>query len=159
MTVTGTPITRGPLLLVFALGHQVSQLLSARFAEAPLTPDEFGIYSALNLVAPCTPTFLATTLGMRQTTLSNYLRRMEAAGHLRRRRNPADGRSTLIRLTASGVRVTEACFPAFVEAIEPLTERLGDRQASVLAAMEYLSDCLAGTLAELAVEPAAARPG
>lgn len=150
MTVTGNAIARGPLLLVYALSHQTSQLLAARFTDTPLTPDDFAVYSALNLVAPCTPTFLADTLGMRQTTLSNYLRRMQQRGHLRRRPNPKDGRSTLIRLTPSGVRVTEACFPAFRIAIMSVIDRLGDRQPAVLAAMEELSRCLADALSEAA---------
>jgi DNA-binding MarR family transcriptional regulator len=144
--------TRGPLLLIYALSHQSSQLLAARLGGCPLTPDDFAVYSALRLMAPCTPSDLANTLGMRASTLSNYLRRMQERGHLRRRRNPRDGRSTLIRLTPSGVRATEGCFPAFGAAIRAVRTRLGDRENDVLAAMEELSRCLAEAIAEAPAE-------
>jgi DNA-binding MarR family transcriptional regulator len=157
--VSGRPIRRGPLLLVYALGHQTSQLLGATFTNTPLSPDDFAVYSALRLVGPCTPTHLANTLGMRAPTLSNYRRRMEQRGHLRRRRNPNDGRSSLIRLTPAGTRITEACFPAFGAAIEAVRTRLGDNEGQILAAMEELSRCLGAALAELTVEvPATAQP-
>ena len=135
-------LARGPLLLVYALSRQSGQLLATCFEGAPLTPDDFAVYSALRLVAPATPSSLASTLGMRQSTLSGYLRRMEQRQHLARRRHPHDGRSALIALTAAGTRVTEACFPHFQEAISPLLERLGDDGPEVLAAMERLSVAL-----------------
>jgi DNA-binding MarR family transcriptional regulator len=49
-----------------------------------LTPSDFAVYSALRLMQPTTPTDLAGTLGMRVTTLSSVLARMESQAHLRR---------------------------------------------------------------------------
>lgn len=135
-------LARGPLLLVYALSRQSGQLLATCFEGAPLTPDDFAVYSALRLLAPATPSSLASTLGMKQSTLSGYLRRMEQRRHLIRRPHPRDGRSALIGLTASGRAVTEACFPHFQEAINPLLEQLGDDGPDILAAMERLSAAL-----------------
>lgn len=151
-------LARGPLLLVYAVSRQSGQLLSACFEGAPLTPDDFAVYSALRLIAPATPSSLASTLGMKQSTLSGYLRRMEQRRHLVRKPHPRDGRSALIGLTAPGTAVTEACFPHFQEAINPLLERLGDDNPRILAAMERLSTALDDVIAEVARSRATAEP-
>jgi len=151
---TGGLAFRGPFLLLFAVGQQVSELMGRTFAAAPLRPTDFAVYSALRLTGPVTPAALATELGMGRSTLSNWLRRMEERGHLRRRRNPADGRSALVSLTAEGVRVTEACFPAFQAAIEAFRARLDD-EAGLLAALEAAGSALAGAIEEVGVLGAA----
>jgi DNA-binding MarR family transcriptional regulator len=111
------PFARGAFLLVYALDQQLSQLLAQRMADSPLTPPDFAVTSALRLAQPCRPTELARILGMRPTTLSNHLRRLGERGLVRRRPDPRDGRAALLQLTAKGRRDTEACFPAFGDAI------------------------------------------
>ncbi len=141
---------RGPFLLVFALGQQLGTLLQQAMVDAPLPPNEFAVYSALRLMQPTTPTQLAGTLGMRPTTLSSMLVRMSRSGHLHRRRNPADGRSVILMLSPSGVRVTEACFAAFGLAIEAFQRQLSIDESVLLADLEAMSAALAGASAELA---------
>lgn len=148
----GVAFTRGPLLLVYALSRQTSQLLAQCFDGAPLTTEEFAVYSALRLMQPATPSSLAETLGMKPPTLSNHLRRMESRGHLRRREHPEDGRSSLVSLTKVGNERTEACFPHFQRAVLPLVERLGHHQERILGAMEELSAALDEVLDRLAEE-------
>ena len=152
----GTAITRGPLLLVYALSRQTSELMSACFVGAPLTPDEFAVYSALRIIAPATPSSLAETVGMKLPTLSNHLRRMEQRGHLRRRAHPHDGRSRIISLTPLGDRLTVECFPHFQGAILPLLDRLGSDTPGVLDALERLSSALDAVLVALAESAAVA---
>src|SRR4051794_119032 len=141
---------RGPFLLVFALGQQLGNLLQQAMADAPLTPGEFAVYSALRLMQPTTPTQLATALGMKATTMSSVLVRMSKSGHLKRRRNPADGRSVILTLTPSGVRVTEACFDSFGLAIAAFREQLTVDEASLLSNLEAMSDALDRAATELA---------
>jgi len=141
---------RGPFLLVFALGQQLGNLLQLAMADAPLTPGEFAVYSALRLMQPTTPTQLAGQLGMKATTLSSMLVRMSKSGHLKRRRNPADGRSVILTLTPSGVRVTEACFASFGVAIEAFRNQLSVDEATLLADLEAMSEALDRAAAELA---------
>jgi DNA-binding MarR family transcriptional regulator len=148
---TGGLAFRGPFLLLFALGQQVRALLDHTFGSAPLRPDEFAVYSALRLTGETTPAALAGELGMGRPTLSNWLRRMQAAGHLTRRPNPADGRSSLVALTPEAVRLTEACFPAFSLAIDTFLRHLDD-QPALLAHMESASAALTAAIDELAVE-------
>ena len=141
---------RGPFLLTFALDQQLAGLLQQAMADAPLTPTEFAVYSALRLMQPTTPSQLAGTLGMRPTTLSSMLVRMSRRGHLKRRRNPADGRSVMLALTASGVRVTEACFASFGPAIEAFRRHLTVDEATLLSHLEAMSAALGEAAAELA---------
>jgi len=141
---------RGPFLLVFALGQQLGNLLQQAMPNAPLTPNEFAVYSALRLMQPTTPTQLAGALGMKATTLSSVLVRMSKTGHLKRRRNPADGRSVILTLSPSGVRVTEACFTAFDVAIEAFRRHLTLDESALIADLESMSAALARASAELA---------
>ncbi|CCH77112.1 hypothetical protein BN12_1650001 [Nostocoides japonicum T1-X7] len=145
----GTAISRGPLLLVYALSRQSGHLLSLCFDGAPLTTEEFAVYSALRIIQPATPSSLAQTVGMKQPTLSNHLRRMEQRRHLRRRAHPHDGRSSILSLTPLGERLTVECFPHFQAAIVPLLDRLGDDSPRILAALEELSGALDDVIAEV----------
>ena len=140
---------RGPFLLLFALAQQQGSLLQQAMAEAPLQPSEFAVYSALRLMQPTTPTQLATTLGMRATTLSSALVKMERRKHLRRRRNPADGRSVMLSLTKTGQRATEGCFPSFGRAIQTFLDHLEVDQAELLRHLEAFSAALSSAAAEL----------
>ncbi len=107
------------------------------------------MYSALRLMQPTTPTELAATLGMRVTTLSSVLAKMEGQAHLERQRNPADGRSRLISLTDAGTAATVACFPAFSRAVDSFRRHLSADEQHVLAVLEGASDALRDAAAEL----------
>ncbi|HEU5270504.1 MAG TPA: MarR family winged helix-turn-helix transcriptional regulator [Jatrophihabitans sp.] len=150
---------RGPFLLAFALDQQLATLLQQAMADAPLAPNEFAVYSALRLLQPTTPTQLAGTLGMKATTLSSMLVRMSRNGHLKRRRNPADGRSVILTLTASGVRVTEACFGSFGVAIAAFRRHLAVDEKTLLAHLEAMSAALGQATAELAGQQDLAEAG
>lgn len=141
---------RGPFLLLFALNQQLGSLLAQAMAGAPLRPADFAVYSALRLLQPTTPTELATALGMRVTTLSSLLAKMERHGHLRREPNPADGRSRLISLTAAGQRATEDCFPGFAAAIQAFRRHLTMDEPQTLRHLEGISQALIAATGELA---------
>jgi DNA-binding MarR family transcriptional regulator len=143
---------RGPFLLLFALTQQLSNLLSQAMTQAPLSPSDFAVYSALRLQQPSTMMELAATLGMRPTTLSSVLARMQQHGHLRREPNPADGRSRLISLTDTGRQVTEACFPQFSGAVEAFRRHLGANEQEALRFLEAISSALRGAAGELAAD-------
>jgi DNA-binding MarR family transcriptional regulator len=146
---------RGPFLLLFATSRQLSTLLHDEMAGSPLTPDEFAVTSVLLLEQPVRPTELARLTGLRPTTLSNYLRRFESAGLVSRRRDPDDGRASLVELTAEGTRRTQACFPAFGNAIRSFQEalaRAGVPELDVVEVLEAVSGALDVALGELGAE-------
>lgn len=140
---------RGPFLLTFALDQQVHELLALTFEEAPLQPPEFAIYSVLLNTGDIMPSELADILGMGRSTLSNRLRRMDSRGHLRRRRNPDDGRSQLVSLTAAGRRLTEQSMPAFARAIGTFRAFLDVDEGAMLDAMEAMSRAVAAAIEQL----------
>lgn len=146
---------RGPFLLLFATDQQLARLLQIAMGDAPLRPDEFAVTSALRLAAPVRPSELAEITGLRPTTLSNYLRRFEESGLVRRRRDPADGRATLLTLTTKGRRQTEACFPAFEAAIGAFRKALageGVPERDVIDTLEAVSRAIATATARLETE-------
>jgi DNA-binding MarR family transcriptional regulator len=150
---------RGPFLLLFALNQQLGALLSQAMADAPLTPADFAVCSALRLMQPTTLTALAATLGMRPTTLSSTLTRLEQNGHLARQPNPADGRSRLISLTSRGQQATEGCFPSFGAAIEAFRQHLDVPEPPLLAHLEAAARALQAAAGELATDGRLATPG
>ena len=146
---------RGSFLLLFATGRQLSTLLHEEMADAPLTPDEFAVTSVLRLEQPVRPTELAQLTGLRPTTLSNYLRRFEADGVVTRRRDPDDGRASLVELTPGGLARTEACLPAFASAIGSFQKALaeaGVRELDVVEMLERVSQALDLALEKVALE-------
>jgi DNA-binding MarR family transcriptional regulator len=145
---------RGPFLLLFATGRQLRTLLDEELADSPLTPDEFAVTSVLLLEQPVRPTELAELTGLRPTTLSNYLRRFEAAGVVTRRRDPDDGRASLVELTAEGKAQTEACFPGFGSAIGSFQKALAETGVPELDVVEMLESV--SRALDLALEKVAA---
>jgi DNA-binding MarR family transcriptional regulator len=143
---------RGPFLLVHAVDGQLGTLLQLAMRECPLTPVEFAVTSVLRLTGPVRAGELAELTGRRPTSMSNYLRRFEERGLVRRRTDARDGRATLVSLTARGIRETEACFPAFGEAIITFRKALADDgidEADILAALEATSRALATALKDV----------
>jgi DNA-binding MarR family transcriptional regulator len=153
---------RGSFILIFAIDHQLGSLLTRAFGSAPLRPDEFALTSVLRLTGPLRPGDLAATVGMRPSSLSNYLRRLGEAGIVRRRRDPTDGRAALISLTAKGVRATEACFPAFSAATQAFRRHLateGVDEEDLITLLEGASAALDGAIGEFADIEAASASG
>jgi DNA-binding MarR family transcriptional regulator len=150
---------RGPFLLLFATGRQLSTLLHEEMADSPFSPDEFAVTSVLLLEQPVRPTELARLTGLRPTTLSNYLRRFEKDGVVSRRRDPADGRASLVELTEDGAARTQACFPGFASAIGSFQKALAESgvpELDVVDMLESISRALDLALEKIRTEP---RPG
>ena len=90
---------------VYVLGQAVNEMLIEGLAEAPLTPTEYAIYSAIIEREPATPSELSHALGMPAQTMSDWIGTLRERGHATTRRNPRDGRSHLVGLTPAGRRV------------------------------------------------------
>jgi DNA-binding MarR family transcriptional regulator len=88
-------------------------------------------------------TALAERAGMTKQSMAYLVEGLEAAGHLRSRPDPGDGRARLIRLTAKGERVLEALLELGAEAEARLAERIGARRAARLRrALEHWVDAI-----------------
>lgn len=73
-----------------------------------LSAHRASILSHLDGVDPTMVTELAEHLAVTASTMSLTLKRLEAAGYVRRDRDPADRRVINVRLTEAGERVREA---------------------------------------------------
>lgn len=89
------------LFQIFRTSELNAKLVSRALAPTGVRGDDFAVYSYL-FYGPMTLTDLADGTGMPLTTVSGYVRRFEERGHVVREPNPADGRSQLLSLTASG---------------------------------------------------------
>jgi DNA-binding MarR family transcriptional regulator len=109
---------------VFVLGQRVRELLASTMGDSPLRPEEYAIYSVIFEAESLTPTQMAATLSMPLTTVADHLRLMEARGHAQRIRNPRDGRSYLVVLTADGLRMHREANRGFERAYAALVATL-----------------------------------
>jgi DNA-binding MarR family transcriptional regulator len=124
------PRARSSLLFdLFAASQQVRTLLAEQMRGSPLAPDEYAVYSGVFEFAPIMPTELARTVGMPPTTLSHYLRDMRARRHLDEARNPRDGRSQLLTLSAEGLAAHREANRHFTKAYERFVAGIDDRAA------------------------------
>lgn len=99
-------VASGSLLYdVFVLGQAIGAMLGEEFAAAPLTPSEYAVYSFFAESPDSTPTEMAKALGMPMQTASDWLTSLRRRRHVRTLRNPNDGRSYTVALTAEGRRV------------------------------------------------------
>ena len=90
------------------------------------------------------------------TTLRDNIQRLVDRGLVRRRPNPADGRSYLVGVTARGEAITRAADPALLEAYLALEDRLSRPLAAYERTLDELNAALRSTLESLAPEDAAA---
>ena len=142
---------RGPLLLAYTLFQLVGQLLDEHMDTSRMA-GSFAVYSVIRVEGRTTPSRLAAILGMPPTSLSYVLRQMENRGHLRRRRNPDDGRSFLIELTARGRQVNDDALGGFATAISKFRAELDVPEPDVLRHLEAMAGALERSLGQPAEE-------
>lgn len=128
------------LFMVWLVSRSTEELLDSVLAPAGLTADEFAIYSVLTSAPSLTPTELSRWMAAPATTVSSYLKRFEARGHVVRIPNPDDRRSYLIRLTPAGKRAHQKASKLFVPVREHVASALADQDAAVRDALLRLRE-------------------
>ena len=145
-----TGVTRKPaadlsaLFDVFVLAQTVKELLDSALADAPLSPEEYAVYSQLRATPGITLTEMARQLSAPLTTASDWVRSMTERGHVARHVQAGDRRSYGIELTASGrlahartSRSFEAANSRFVELLpRPEAQLRGYLREATTAARE-----------------------
>ena len=86
--------------------------------------EDFLTYTLLAVLGEANPTQVATHEGVPLTTVSDRLNRLVQRGHAERVPNPADGRSSLFRLTEDGWSAFWEAQPRFREALDGVDARL-----------------------------------
>ena len=136
--------------IVWLTSRATADLLDATLAPAGLDGDEFAIYSVLTAAPAITPTELARWMAAPPTTVSSYVKRFEARGHVKRELNPSDRRSYLIKLTPEGRRTHRAAVKLFTPLRSRVAAGLGGQEAQVRDALVTLRT----VLDEIRSEPA-----
>ena len=76
------------------------------------------------------------------TTVSSYVKRLEARGHVQREPNPVDRRSYRIKLTPAGRRAYRAAAALFAPLRTRVAEGLGAQEGDVREALVTLRTVL-----------------
>jgi|SRR5215217_5644719 len=92
----------------------------------------FSLLGWIRVLQPVAPGHLSFSTGIPPTTLRDYLKRLVERGDIRRTKNPSDGRSYLVVLTAAGMRTVDRGRPAIGDAFRKLEPYLA-RDASEYA--------------------------
>ena len=127
-----------PLLVVVQRAtHATLQVLGTELAELGLTPSEVNVLANLADGRGRTVSELGAAAGLRPTTLTGVLDRLEQKGHITRAARPGDRRAVEISLTGTGVKSAAQVRRAFIE----LEERAlaGVSAAAVKQARRVLS--------------------
>jgi DNA-binding MarR family transcriptional regulator len=132
------PAGTNVLLDVWLVARATGGLLDAALAPAGISADEFGVYSALTSADAMTPTELARWMSAPPTTVSSYVRRLMARGHVERERNPADGRSYVLRLTEAGRAAHQAAGARFLPVLDSVVAALGAQEPGVRRSLTHL---------------------
>ncbi len=121
---------RGSLLYdTFVLNQSVGAMLGRALSPAPLSPDEYAIYSLIFEYDRCTPSEMARDLSMPLQTVSDWVALLRKRGHLVSTTNDRDRRSYRVSLTEEGLRMQretnvhfERAYRLFINALDG-TER------------------------------------
>ena len=124
------------------------QLLELELTGADVPVEDFALYSALVHFERATPTQLAQHLGMPLSTLLFRFGKIESRGHGVRKRNPRDGRSSLLGLSAHGRRAFDVATPRFTEALLSVHRHLSIESDAVRDAVADLARAVGAALGE-----------
>jgi DNA-binding MarR family transcriptional regulator len=83
--------------------RQIGLYMEAAMSEFEVSPQEGHILSYLRGYGPCPIAELVRVFGIKQSTLTSLLDRLEGHGLVLRAINPSDRRSFLVSLTSPGV--------------------------------------------------------
>jgi DNA-binding MarR family transcriptional regulator len=123
---------------VWLVSRATTELLNDVLRPSGLDADEFALYSVLVSADAVTPSELAKWMAAPPTTVSSYVKRLEARGHIERVPNPADRRSFRLRLTAAGRKAHRDAGARFLPVRESVRAALGRDEATVLGSLRSL---------------------
>jgi DNA-binding MarR family transcriptional regulator len=133
---------------LYVASQLTGQLLELELAGSDVPVADFALYSALVHFERATPTQLAQHLGMPLSTLLFRFGKIESREHGVRERNPRDGRSSLLGLSAHGRRSYDLITPRFIEAVRAVDRHLAIERDAVRDAVADLARAVGTALGE-----------
>jgi DNA-binding MarR family transcriptional regulator len=120
--------------------RQITMYLEDQTRELGVSPVEGHVLTYLRRYAPAPVGELVRVFGLKQSTFTSLLDRLERAGLVRRELNPADRRSLLIYLTDRGRELTSRLNRLLEKLEDDIRARLRQAEAkgfhAVMAAVE-----------------------
>ncbi len=102
--------------------------------HARLTPQTMAVLAHLAQTGPLTTREMAHHFNRAQSSISEMVERMVKSELLARRKDPQDGRKTLIWLSKTGLKsYQDACTPLDPALLSPLVERLTKAERDLFA--------------------------
>jgi len=93
--------------LLWAVTHGLESASARMLATVGVTGPQRLVLRLIGRSGQAIPGDLAETLHVHPSSLTGVLRRLEASGLIRRRRDPNDGRRAILTLTPSGQRLND----------------------------------------------------
>ncbi|HEU4562026.1 MAG TPA: MarR family transcriptional regulator [Longimicrobium sp.] len=123
--------------------RQLSVYLETHTRELGVSPSEGHLISYLRSYAPAPVGELVRVFGMKQSTLTSMLDRLERDGFLRRAVNPDDRRSFLLHVTDAGVELAERLNGRLTQLEAEIRARVSDADMdgfrAVMAAVDEVT--------------------
>ena len=109
--------------------RQLKIHMEAKLKDVGVSASEGHLLSYVVRYGPCAIGELLRVLGIRRTTMTSMLDRLEHRGLLRRNLNSDDRRSFMVEVTTSGQEIVRRC-EEIVEVFENQISKLLSREAS-----------------------------
>lgn len=123
--------------------RQLSVYLETPLGEGGLSTSEGHLLAYLNGYAPAAIGELVRVFGIKQSTFTSMLDRLEQAGFIRREMNPTDRRSFLIHITDEGRARAEQGNRVLLDLEEAIRSRVSPRDVegfhAVMRAVEEIT--------------------
>src|SRR5260370_22359935 len=134
------------LLELFVVSQRVRRVLADGMAGSGMRPDEYAVYSLLFMEGTMTATEMAQQLGLPLSTVLDYLKAVDAAGHLDRDRHPDDGRAVQVALNSKGIAAQFRANKHWEVVRKQIEGSLRMPKTQVRAALVALADAAATAL-------------
>ncbi|MGI8411944.1 MAG: MarR family winged helix-turn-helix transcriptional regulator [Solirubrobacteraceae bacterium] len=115
--------------LLAAAHFQLRERFEQALREAGIEPVHFGALATLEAIGPCSQQAIAQQLSVSGTAILQVVDRFEAAGLVKRRRNPADRRSYALEMTPKGHATLRRAHKALASVNAELATMLGGEPA------------------------------
>lgn len=123
--------------------RQLSVYLGSPSGDLALSPTDGHLITYLSKYAPAPVGELVRVFGIKQSTFTSMLDRLEKAGLIRRALNPADRRSFLIHITDEGRSMADEADRVLLALEDDIRARVGARDVegfhAVMRAIEEIT--------------------
>jgi DNA-binding MarR family transcriptional regulator len=131
---------------LFVTSQRVRRVLADGMAGSGMRADEYAVYSLLFMHGPQTATEMAAQLGLPLSTSLDYLKAIDAAGHLVRVPHPGDGRAVQLALNSEGLAAHQLANQHWEVVRKQVEESLPMPVADVRSALRALDDAASAAL-------------